>query len=89
MKALGYTWRVLVNIFYLIVVLFVFNAMQRRHVETTTARPVFEPAKMPANCGLLVTDWETPVRIRLRGGPERTRSAPGDRQGVGGASPLR
>jgi hypothetical protein len=28
-------------------------------------------------------------RDRLRGWPCRTRSAPGDRQGVGGASPLR
>ena len=30
--------------------------------------PAFEPAKMPANCGLFVRDWETPVRIGVRGG---------------------
>ena len=40
-----------------------------------TARPAFESAKMPANCGLFVRDQETPVRIGLRGGgcsPDRT-----------------
>jgi hypothetical protein len=30
-----------------------------------------------------------PRKTGLRGWAERTRSAPGDRQGVGGASPLR
>ncbi len=63
MKALGYTWRVLVNIFYLIVVLFVFNAMQRRHVETTTARPVFEPAT--PKVGAVCPNW---ARTDLCGG---------------------
>jgi hypothetical protein len=43
--------------------------------SSETARAVFEPAKMPANCGLFVRDQETPVRIGLRGGPERTQTA--------------
>jgi hypothetical protein len=40
-----------------------------------TVRPVFEPTKMPANCGLFVRDRETPVRMGLRGGPERIRTS--------------
>ena len=44
-----------------------------------TARPAFEPAEMPANCGLFVRDRETSVRIGLRGGgcsPDRTGLPP-------------
>jgi hypothetical protein len=37
-------------------------------LTTETARPAFEPAEMPANCGLFVRDRETSVRIGLRGG---------------------
>src|SRR5437870_3065577 len=35
----------------------------------------FEPAETPANCGLFLRDRETSVRIGLRGGPGRTRTA--------------
>jgi hypothetical protein len=40
-----------------------------------TARHAFEPAKIPANCGLFVRDRETSVRIGLRGGPGRIRTS--------------
>jgi hypothetical protein len=36
--------------------------------QRQTARAAFEPAKIPANCGLFVRDRETPVRIGLRSG---------------------
>src|SRR4029077_8512768 len=40
-----------------------------------TASLPFEPAKMPANCGLFGRDQERPVGIELRGGPGRTRTS--------------
>src|SRR5260370_42590371 len=52
------------------------STLSRPHLATETARPAFEPAEMPANCGLFVRDRETSVRIGLRGGgcsPDRTR----------------
>src|SRR5438094_1247530 len=35
----------------------------------------FEPAETPANCGLFLRDWETSVRIGLRGGAGRTKTS--------------
>jgi hypothetical protein len=42
--------------------------LSRPLLAAETARPAFEPAKMPANCGLFVRDQKMPVRIGLRGG---------------------
>src|SRR5262249_57994443 len=42
-----------------------------------------------AHCLTCRADLTRPTETRLHGWAERTRSAPGDRQGVGGASPLR
>src|SRR4051794_16553995 len=52
------------------------STLSRPRPAAETARPAFEPAKMPAKCRLFVRDRETPVRIGLRGGgcrPHRTR----------------
>jgi hypothetical protein len=48
-----------------------------------------EATAKPANCGPFGRCQEISGFARMRGGPGRTRSAPGDRQGVGGASPSR
>src|ERR1700730_19083889 len=42
-----------------------------------TARPAFEPAEMPANCGLFVRDRETSVRIEKLQPDRYERSARG------------
>src|SRR6266404_9657766 len=44
------------------------STLSRPHPAAETARPAFEPAETPANCGLFVRDRETSVRIGLRGG---------------------
>jgi hypothetical protein len=52
-----------------------FLTLSRPQRAAETAPPAFEPAKMPANCGLFARDREPPVRIGLRGGgcsPHRT-----------------
>jgi hypothetical protein len=49
------------------------SAFSPPNAETT--RPAFEPAKVPANCGLFVRDQKTPVRIGLHGGPGRIRTS--------------
>src|SRR6266446_869727 len=50
------------------------STLSRPQPAAETARPAFEPAEMPANCGLFVRDRETSVRIGLRGGAERTQT---------------
>src|SRR5205807_308113 len=51
------------------------STLSRPRPAAETARPAFEPAKMPAKCRLFVRDRETPVRIGLRGGPGRIRTS--------------
>src|SRR6516164_3525998 len=51
------------------------STLSRPRPAEETARPAFEPAKMPAKCALFVRDRETPVRIGLRGGPGRIRTS--------------
>src|SRR5262245_23225804 len=47
------------------------STLSRPRPAAETTRPAFEPAKVPANCGLFVRDQKTPVRIGLHGGPGR------------------
>ena len=56
----------------------VFSLPRPQQAAETAGLP-FEPAKIPANCGLFGRDQEQPVGIELRGGPERCRNF-GDRQ---------
>jgi len=52
------------------------SGLLRSYPAPETEAPAFECAKMAANCGLFVRDWEMPVRIGLRGGGcsrDRTR----------------
>src|SRR5437016_2715548 len=51
------------------------STLSRPQPAAETARTAFEPAEMPANCGLFVGDRKTSVRIGLRGGPGRTRTS--------------
>jgi hypothetical protein len=51
------------------------STLSRPQLATETARPAFEPAETPANCGLFVRDRETSVRIGLHGGPGRIRTS--------------
>ena len=49
--------------------------LSRPQPAAETARPAFEPAEMPANCGPFVRDRETSVCIGLRGGAGRTQTS--------------
>ena len=51
------------------------STLSRPRPAAETTRPAFEPAKVPANCGLFVRDQKTPVRIGLHGGPGRIRTS--------------
>src|SRR6266404_630113 len=51
------------------------STLSRPQPAAETARPTFELAETPANCGLFVRDRETSVRIGLRSGPGRTRTS--------------
>src|SRR5258706_15972880 len=51
------------------------SPLSRSRPAAETAPPAFEPAKMPANCGLCGRDQETPVRIGLHGGAGRIRTS--------------
>jgi hypothetical protein len=44
------------------------STLPRPPPAAETARPAFEPAKMPAKCALFVRDRKTSVLIGLRGG---------------------
>src|SRR6266404_4006986 len=50
------------------------SGLSRPQPAAETASLPFEPAKMPANCGLFGRDQERPVGIELRGGAERTQT---------------
>src|SRR2546428_7299595 len=50
------------------------SGVSRPQPTAETASLPFEPAKMPANCGLFGRDQERPVGIELRGGAGRTRT---------------
>jgi hypothetical protein len=51
------------------------STLSRPQPAAETARPTFELAETPANCGLFVRDRETSVRIGLRSGRWRTRTS--------------
>src|SRR6266478_6177574 len=51
------------------------STLSRPQPAAETARPTFELAETPANCGLFVRDRETSVRIGLRSGPGRIRTS--------------
>ena len=51
----------------------VFSLSRPQQAAETAGLP-FEPAKIPANCGLFGRDQEQPVGIELRGGPGSCRT---------------
>jgi hypothetical protein len=51
------------------------SRLSRPRSAAETVHPVREPAETPAKCALFVRDQETPVRIGMRGGAGRTRTA--------------
>ena len=51
------------------------SGLSRPQPAAETASLPFEPAKMPANCGLFGRDQERPVGIELRGGAGRTQTS--------------
>src|SRR5260370_37618876 len=50
------------------------SGLSRPQPAAETASLPFEPAKMPANCGLFGRDQEQPVGIELRGGESGIRT---------------